>query len=56
MRADPDEAGKATKVENILVRIEGTQPSQAVLITAHYDSVPSAPGAGDNGMAVAAMR
>ncbi|HEX5975534.1 MAG TPA: M20/M25/M40 family metallo-hydrolase, partial [Rubrobacteraceae bacterium] len=53
--ADPDEAGKATNVENILVRIEGTQPSQAVLITAHYDSVPSAPGAGDNGMAVAAM-
>lgn len=26
-----------------------------VLITAHYDSAPSAPGAADNGMAVAAM-
>jgi hypothetical protein len=54
--SNPDEAGRATKVENILVRIEGTEPkNQAVLITAHYDSVPSGPGAGDNGMSVAAM-
>jgi hypothetical protein len=53
--SEPDDAD-ATMVENILVRIKGTQPmSQAVLITAHYDSVVTGPGAGDNGMSVAAM-
>jgi hypothetical protein len=51
----PDDAA-AVKVENILIRIEGTEPaSRAVLITAHYDSVVTGPGAGDNGMSVAAM-
>jgi hypothetical protein len=51
----PDEAD-ATTVKNILVRIEGTEPrSRAVLITAHYDSVPTGPGAGDDGMSVAVM-
>ena len=51
---EPDKAD-ATTVENVLVRIEGTEPSRAVLITAHYDSVVNGPGAGDNGMSVAAM-
>jgi hypothetical protein len=51
----PDEAD-ATTVKNILVRIEGKAPTnRAVLITAHYDSVVTGPGAGDNGMSVAAM-
>src|SRR5215208_4292357 len=51
----PDDAA-AVKVENILIRIEGTEPaSRVVLITAHYDSVVTGPGAGDNGMSVAAM-
>lgn len=50
----PDDAAAIT-VENILVRIEGTAPSQAALVTAHYDSVVSSFGAGDNGMDVAAM-
>jgi hypothetical protein len=50
----PDDA-EAITVENVLVRIEGTSPSRAVLVTAHYDSVVTGPGAGDNGMAVAAM-
>ena len=49
----PDEAD-ATTVKNILVRIEGKAPTnRAVLITAHYDSVVTGPGAGDNGMSVA---
>ena len=52
---EPDKAD-ATRVKNVLVRIEGTAPSgRAVLITAHYDSVINGPGAGDNGMSVAAM-
>ena len=51
----PDEAD-ATTVKNILVRIEGKAPTnRAVLITAHYDSVVTGPGAGDNGMSVATM-
>ena len=49
-------------VRNIVARIEGTGPDadQAVLLAAHYDSVPAASGAGDNGAGVvsvlAAMR
>jgi len=51
----PHEAD-ATTVKNILVRIEGKAPtSRAVLITAHYDSVVTGPGGGDNGMSVAVM-
>jgi hypothetical protein len=42
--------------ENVIVRLPGTSDSgRDVLITAHYDSTPGGPGAGDNGMAVAAM-
>jgi Peptidase family M28 len=38
------------------VRLPGSSDSDRdVLITAHYDSAPAAPGAADNGMAVAAM-
>ena len=41
--------------ENVIVRMPGTASSRGVLITAHCDSAPEAPGAADNGMAVAAM-
>lgn len=42
--------------QNVIVRIPGTaNSSHDVLITGHYDSAPSAPGAGDNGVSVAAM-
>lgn len=42
--------------ENVIVRLPGTSSSDRdVLITAHYDSTPNGPGAGDNAMAVAAM-
>ncbi len=47
--------GVGAIVENVLVRLPGTASTGAVLLTAHYDSVTSTPGAGDNGMAVAAM-
>lgn len=40
---------------NILARKAGTDPSQrAIALAAHYDSARLAPGAGDNGAAVAA--
>jgi len=40
----------------VIVRVPGTRSSAPdVLITAHYDSVPVGPGAGDDGVSVAAM-
>jgi hypothetical protein len=42
-------------VENVMTRIPGSEPGPAVLLMAHYDSVPMAPGAGDDGAGVAAM-
>jgi hypothetical protein len=42
-------------VENILVRVRGSHPSRAVLIMAHYDSKPHAPGANDDGAGAAAI-
>lgn len=36
-------------VENILVRMPGSSAEGAILLVAHYDSTPGAPGAADNG-------
>lgn len=44
--------GVAGDVENILARLPGTNPTGAILLMAHYDSVPQGPGAGDNGSGV----
>jgi len=48
------------KVNNIIVVIPGTQTiagqnGDAVIMTAHYDSMPQSKGASDNGLSVAAM-
>lgn len=44
------------RVQNIVARLPGRQPGgKAVLVLAHYDSQPQAPGAGDDGAGVAAM-
>jgi hypothetical protein len=44
------------KAVNIVARIEGSDPaSGAVLLAAHYDSVPAGPGAGDDGIGVASI-
>ena len=45
----------AGTVENVLARLKGTEGGQAVLLMAHYDTVPSAPGAADDGAGVAAV-
>jgi hypothetical protein len=42
-------------VNNLIAKIPGTNPTGAVLMVAHYDSVPSEPGAGDNAASVAAI-
>lgn len=42
-------------IANILAELPGTtKPSEILLIGAHYDSVPTGPGANDNGSGVAA--
>ncbi len=40
-------------VENIAVRLAGRNHARAVLVAAHYDSVPAGPGASDDGSGVA---
>lgn len=49
--------GVAGKVHNVVARLPGTGPAprQAVLLSAHFDSVPNGPGAADNGASVAAI-
>jgi hypothetical protein len=42
-------------VRNVIGTWRGRAPNEALLLSAHYDSVPNAPGAGDNGAAVAAL-
>jgi hypothetical protein len=49
------EIQKARGVENVVARLAGTNPSGAVVVLAHYDSVSTGPGAGDNGSGVAAL-
>ncbi len=42
-------------VHNVVARLPGRDPSRAVLLVAHYDSVPTAAGAADDGSGVAAL-
>ena len=42
-------------VENLVVRIPGESPENAVLLAAHYDSVGAGPGASDDGAGVATL-
>jgi Peptidase family M28 len=42
-------------VNNIVARMPGSVSTGAVMLVAHYDSVPSGPGAGDDSAAVAAI-
>jgi hypothetical protein len=46
---------RAAKVRNILARLKGTGQGKSVLLACHYDSVPTGPGASDDGVAVAAL-
>lgn len=45
----------AGAVENILLRLPGTDPEGVILLSAHYDSAPGGSGAGDNGSGVATL-
>lgn len=50
-----DEWGACGAVENIVSRLAGREPGQAVALVAHYDSVAAGPGASDDGAGVAAL-
>jgi hypothetical protein len=43
------------RVEDIVARLDGSQPTGAVLLMSHYDSVPAGPGAGDDMTGVASV-
>lgn len=45
----------AASVVNIVARISGTANTRAVALMAHYDSVPTGPGASDDGSGVATI-
>jgi hypothetical protein len=45
----------AGTIENIIARKKGGGDGRAVLLVAHYDSVPTGPGANDDGAAVATL-
>lgn len=47
--------GEPVRVVNIIGRIPGTANTRAVALLAHYDTVPTTPGANDNSAAVAAL-
>jgi len=50
-----DEFGVCGTVKNILARLDGSEPGDAVLLAAHYDSVPAGPGASDDGSGTATV-
>lgn len=45
----------AAAVENVVARLRGTAGTRPLLLAAHYDSVPWAPGAADDGAGVATL-
>jgi len=47
--------GSCAWVENILATLPGRESGGAVILNAHYDSVPAGPGAGDDATGVAAV-
>ena len=49
------EVQEASSISNVVARLKGTQNGKAVLLDAHYDTVAEAPGASDDGAAVAMM-
>ncbi|MCX4775039.1 M20/M25/M40 family metallo-hydrolase [Streptomyces sp. NBC_01285] len=53
--SDADSPAVVGSVSNIHATIPGEKPTGRVLLVAHYDSVPIAPGAGDDGSNVAAI-
>lgn len=45
----------AVQVHNVVARIPGSEPGKAIMLSAHYDTVPNSPGASDDGAGVATL-
>lgn len=52
---NPRDIPSIARVENVIGRIRGTRSAGAILLVAHYDSVPTGPGAGDDAHGVAVL-
>ena len=52
---DCDEYGTCGTVKNVLARLDGMESGPAVLVAAHYDSVPAGPGSSDDGSGAATV-
>ncbi len=50
-----DEYGGCATVNNVVARLDGSEPGESVLAAAHYDSVAAGPGAFDDGAGVATV-
>lgn len=46
---------RAASVSNVVARLRGSGDGQAVMLSAHYDTVPNSPGASDDGAGVATL-
>src|SRR4030095_1639670 len=45
----------SASVQNIIGKLAGANSRQAIMLTCHYDSTPTSPGASDDGASVAAL-
>jgi hypothetical protein len=54
-RTRPGRIVAAARIHNLAARLPGTAGPPAVLLAAHYDSAPAAPGASDDGHGVAVL-
>lgn len=45
----------SARVENVLARLPGSANTRAVMLSAHYDSVPDGPGAADDGHGIGVL-
>ena len=50
-----DEYGSCGTAKNVVARLAGKESGAAVLLAAHYDSVPAGPGASDDGAGTATV-
>ena len=46
---------EGTEIANVLVRVPGSDPTGALLLSAHFDTVERSPGASDDGVGVALL-
>ena len=53
--AEPGNTLHAATVRNIVAELKGVENERAVLLVAHYDTVPNSPGASDDGYGVATL-